>query len=158
MLIFGGALIGICAGTYAPNHNLSYDVVGSKYINIATTTSELGFAVMEIFIGVFMYIQHSWRIQIYAIIVWNILCILLVLFLISEGPRYHIIKNKHQQAIKTFHKIARFNNKKNVFPRNIKLNIEGTNTTGANRKQLKFWHIFQFKSELNFSSFVLNFS
>ena len=142
MLILGAFILGFGNGVWAPCYNLMYDVLSSAKVELSLSTMNSIFASMEIVIASFMYFHYSWRIQMYAVIGWFSIALLLLLSM-KEGPRFLVIRGKHQEAAKYIQRIAKFNGR-TQFPKYFKLNIQGAD--GKDKKQSNFWDIFRYKT------------
>ena len=135
-------------GSFGPAFNLAFDVVGSPYIHYTNSALNCSFSIMEIIIALFTYISYSWRIQIYAMIAWYLLCLLILLICIDEGPRYLLIKkNNEQKVLQKFRSIAKYNGKdsEEVFPPNIEL----TTSLSIRKKKQTLLDVFKHTSPRN---------
>ena len=106
----------------SPVVNFSLDGAPGKYSNSILTIIFSGWAAVLIILGSFMYLDLSWRVIIYTLLIIFLLMII-ILYFSQEGPRYFISKNNSAEALRLFHHIASVNGVKE-FPADAEILIE----------------------------------
>ena len=106
----------------SPIVNYCLDAAPGKYSNSILAFLFSGWALVGVFLGIFMYLDFSWRVLIYTLLIIFLL-IVLILYFSQDGPRYFISKNNSAEALRLFHHIARVNGVKE-FPQDAEILIE----------------------------------
>ena len=125
----------------SPIVNYCLDAAPGKYSNSILTILFSGWALVGILLGLFMYLDFSWRVLI-CILLIIFLLIVLILYFSQEGPRYFISKNNSAEALSLFHHIASVNGVKE-FPADAELLVE---TKVEGNRQFTIIDVFKYPS------------